>query len=276
MAEGQAPQRGFSRVGALAEKTLSTISYRRGIGYAFRPGLSYRWGLLTAAALRKLVVPFHNGDAFPHRATLIFLQLGNYPRGGNGHWHPRRGNGQLFAKYEKILARLGLTPNLEGGDQQHVIVPADATPPRQRIYESPLELERRFGIGVADHCRVIPVNVHEREVPDWTKNDEQVRLFVMHRFPHFQERLHTGSGVRTGPTRRHPTHRKAAELAYVIYMWFRLLLPAATIAAELGLAEGHVIQRANDVREHGVKLFSPEGCDCNARRGPCRWAASRG
>ncbi len=106
----------------------------------------------------------------------------------------------------------------------------------------------------------------EREVPPWTQDDAKVREFILHRFPHAFDRIYLRPGVRSGRTRRHPVYKKAAELAAVIYYWFRLLLPAA-IAEELGLAEGHVIQRANDVREHGNKFFSPGSCDCNARRG---------
>jgi len=199
-----------------------------------------------------------------------------------GQYHPRRGprrgNGKLFAKFETLLNKVGLSANNQEGAVQHVIVPADSTPPLQRNYQAPIEIINKFGIQ--DGMRTVPISVHPREVPDWTLNDEKVCEFLKHRCPGaFRPAIHrktnhcthyTGAGKRY--ERR--AHRKVAELCAVIYLWYRALLTAEQIAAELGVESGHVILIATDAREH-YPLFEAGACGCfnRGKRRPLAVAA---
>ena len=88
---------------------------------------------------------------------------------------------QLFRKYGNILQRCGLNWNIQGGDQQHVIVPKGATPRLAHVKDALLQLERRH--GTRDGARLIPINVHEREIPAWTLSDERLKEYVLHVCP---------------------------------------------------------------------------------------------
>ena len=160
-------------------------------------------------------------------------------------YHPRRGNGEIFTKFERLLERCGL--GRDGGEQQHIIIPADATPP----------LKHATGRGV-DRGHAIPINVHFREIPPWTQSDEKVRVFVLHRFPKLtsKEKKH----------RRRSQHRASHTVA-LIYLWFRAMLPVAEIAELLGDEESHILQAAMDVRTHGFDGFV---FTCKCGSGPIR------
>jgi hypothetical protein len=182
----------------------------------------------------------------------------------NGY-HPRRGNGDLFRRYDAILARLGLGHNFNGGDEQHVIWPKDQTPPT-RVRDAIFQCEDKFGISSAGqtHMRAVPITIHERVIPDWTQSDVKVRAFIVHRFPTMGERTASGRSIPKPVSKR--ARKRAAQLALIMYYWFRLLLPQTTIADDLGIEPDRVNRTANDARRHGDRLFSPEGCDCGARR----------
>jgi hypothetical protein len=235
------------------------------------------YGRVSQDMLKSLIVPFVP-DLWEGRAILAGARGGGTPKAITGQYHPRRGNGKLFAKYETMLNNVGLSANNQDGAVQHVIVPAASTPPLQRNYGTPIEVEKKYGIG--DVMRTVPITVHPREVPDWTLNDEKVCEFLKHRCPGaFRPPIqrqtkrpthYTGAGKRY--ERR--AHRKVAELCAVIYLWYRVLLTAEQIAAELGVESGHVIRIANDAREH-YPLFVAGECGCfnRGKRHPLAVAA---
>jgi hypothetical protein len=165
-------------------------------------------------------------------------------------YHPRRGNGPLFARYEKMLGKCGLHVNIEHGNTQWVIVPSDQTPPLHRNRRAPLEVQDKYGI--IDGMRSVPICIREREVPHWTLNDRLVREFIRHRFP---------QAFRKRPS-RHFRHR-AAELAAILYMTYRLLWPYELIGQELRIEPARALRIAHDAREHGKIFFdfsSPYPC----------------
>lgn len=204
------------------------------------------YGKSERARWQKLIVPFRE-DPFEGRS--LWTGTGNAPDYVY-RAHPRRGRGELFTEYENVLRKCGLGWNVNGGDAQHVIVAKESTPPLAYVKDAPIQLERKYAIK--DGASVVPINVHEREIPAWTASDENIRAYILHVCPHLNDSKRS--------------RRRAAAIVATAYLWFRTMLSAEEIATELGLTAEQVINRAGHIRKHGARFFSPEGCDCRARR----------
>jgi hypothetical protein len=127
-------------------------------------------------------------------------------------------------------------------------------------HESPLHqlssgqfLPPESATGIQGGARVVPISVHEREVPEWTLSDEKIKAYVLHVCPNLNKK---------NPRSRN----RAALIVATAYLWFRTLLTAEEIAEELGCTSEQVVTRVGHIRKHGAKLFGP-GCNCQDRRG---------
>jgi len=99
-----------------------------------------------------------------------------------------------------------------------------------------LQAEKTFGIPLSS-VRSIPINVHPREIPEWTQDNGAVKRFILHRFPN--------------AFKRKRIHLRGAELAAVISFYFRCPLSCEEIPEELGCGDKHVVGVAADARAHG-------------------------
>lgn len=175
--------------------------------------------------------------------ALLSGGVGSYPRENLHSYHPRRGNGALFADWERILSSCGLGSNIEGGNQtQHLVIPRNSTPPLKRVTGYDMRTSHP-----------IPISIHEREIPEELLNDAKVRELILH--------LHPGLKSEERKIRRRARHRASFSLS-IIFLWFRCLLHASEIAAELDVSENRVMQAAMDIRTHG---FFEGTCRCGNR-----------
>jgi hypothetical protein len=203
---------------------------------------------------KKLVVEFRP-DPFEGRSLFTGRGVDTHPSADT--WHPRRGNSELFREYERILGKLGLSENIQGGDVQRISVPANATPPLAQVKGITGKLRAKFEIH--DGYRAIPILVCPREVPEWALSDERIREYVLHAF--------AGIAAKPKTSRFRRAHRRAAEAVAVIYLYFRAMLAVESIVDVLGFDdEGAVNNRVAMHKRHAARFFSSEGCPCRANK----------
>lgn len=184
------------------------------------------------------------------RATLQIFHLKVLMRSST--YHPRRGHGKIFTEFERKLQRSGLSWNIESHSQtQHVIWPEGQTPPLQHIRDRRIQLENRY--GYTGGARTIPINVHLREIPEWTQSDLLVKEFLLHRFPN----LH----AKNAKLRRR-TRVRARRWLYTIYLWYRVMLPAKTIAEITKTDATQVLNMVGKAKIHAEKFLDGEQCGC--------------
>jgi hypothetical protein len=220
------------------------------------------YGAYDTARWDKLIIWQTREDVWSGRA-IFAAGAGTARKVESIDYHPRRGNGQLFQKYDAILRRFGLSK--DPNDVQHVAVAKGQDPP-DRVRDGHFQCQKKFGIpaGGSTYMHAISVSAHEREVPEWTLDDSKVREFIAHRFPKLSR-----DGLSKSSKKR--VRARAGQLAAVLYLWYRALMPSEVIAEELGIDPAKVVRIAHTARHHGDLLFSASGCDCQTRQSSNRW-----
>jgi hypothetical protein len=135
-----------------------------------------------------------------------------------------------------------------------VIWPRGQTPPLYRVANVDVQVQR---FGIPWHTsHVIPITVHEREVPEWVNSNEKLRRYVEHRFPYAFD-LGTMQG---NAKRRRRARKRAAELCAVLYLAFRMLMSYESIGALLKIEPYRAKQIAQLSRRHAEKFFADKWC----------------
>jgi hypothetical protein len=224
------------------------------------------YGKSNAEFLNSLHAPFQD-DPYGEGRPMVLV------RGPSGRklpdtYHPRRGNSKLFKQYEKILDECGLSVNCITGKTQNVITEKGATPP-MRNPTALSQCDKTYGLGFDTGMRSVPISAHPREVPDWSRSNENICAYIRHRCPSAFP-----SDYRRSMETQKRAHKKAAELASVLYLFFRAMLPAATIAEELKITADRVMMIAEDARRH-YPLFIAGKCRCKNRGRANQWGKCR-
>jgi hypothetical protein len=216
------------------------------------------YGAMERAKLREMTITYRDAD-YSDDGRPMDLSGGYDKARRDFSYHPRRGNGKLFREYERILNDCGLSANLSKGSRQYQIISTnDPHPPTTRSKTALTECTHKHGI---DSGMTAPsVTIHERHIPEWTASDPKVCAFLKHRYPHaFQE------SSKVSIAQRKRARQCATELCAIIYLFFRLMLPVATISEDLGLTFEHVVHAARQAIDHYPRF---ENGTCRCRRTP--------
>ena len=207
---------------------------------------------------RELTVPFRP-DPAEGRAILI----GN--RGGDSRDYVEKRlkvSAELRRHWEIHLHKFGLDAAAiaaSNSARQHLTIRAGTLAP-ERFIDDDRQAGNRFGIQWGT-VRAVPVEYHERAAPDWAQSDAMVRQFLQHRFPSaFQVMTSAADQNSDRACIRKSARKRAAQLAAVIYLSFRVLVTFDVIGAELHISQKKAETIAAKARRHGDAYFAGQPC----------------
>ncbi len=154
---------------------------------------------------------------------------------------------KVWAEWEKKLAGLSLHSILS----QHLQDTTDFTngEPHFQYWQWDCELDgsifRRNHLPLDGEywqgMSLVPSRPHHRKRPDWTLDDSKIRTYLESRYPNW---------------RNNPTElKRAARVAALLYLAFRVGLPNPELAEALGLTEGTAQLKVVKERQRADKFF---------------------
>jgi len=214
------------------------------------------YGASNRDFLKSLVVPFREDPYGDGRSIFINTPGGTLPPTTVKEMYYPAKDRRTYREWETVLRKFGLDDQTINGstEKQVVIIPTGDTPPMKGC-DVDTQLQARHGISW-NSCSALPIQIHERDVPGWTQNDELCQAYLMHLFPiAFRE-----DGGPVEMKRRERARTRVAKMAYVLVRWFRECATAEQIAADSDIPVGHVIQVAGAIRKHGWLNRSQKAC----------------
>jgi hypothetical protein len=224
-------------------------------GYAEAQEFIEDYGQMSRELLQSLVVPFVP-DAWDGRAIFINPPGGVLPNTQVREMYYPAKDRRTYREWETVLRKFGLDDKTINGstEKQVVIIPAGDTPPPKNT-DVDTQLQARHGISW-NSCSALPIQIHERECPSWTQNDELCQAYLRHLFPIAFRK----DGGPLEVKRRERARTRVAKMAYVLVRWFRECATAEQIAADSDIPVGHVIQVTGAIRKHGWLNGSQKAC----------------